>query len=33
MPLKKGQRAFEELTGGDPARFKIVLETQTRAEV
>ena len=26
MPLEDGQRAFEELTGGDPARFKVVLE-------
>ncbi len=26
MPLQDGQRAFEELTGGEPGRFKIVLE-------
>jgi hypothetical protein len=26
MPLQDGQRAFEELTGGDPGRFKVVLE-------
>jgi 2-desacetyl-2-hydroxyethyl bacteriochlorophyllide A dehydrogenase len=26
MPLEDGQRAFEELTGGGPARFKVVLE-------
>ncbi len=33
IPLEGGQRAFEELTGGDPARFKIVLEMDMRAEV
>ena len=32
MPLEDGQRAFEELTGGDPARFKVVLEMHTGAE-
>jgi 2-desacetyl-2-hydroxyethyl bacteriochlorophyllide A dehydrogenase len=26
MPLEDGQRAFEELTGGEPGRFKVVLE-------
>jgi 2-desacetyl-2-hydroxyethyl bacteriochlorophyllide A dehydrogenase len=26
VPLEDGQRAFEELTGGEPGRFKVVLE-------